>query len=170
MPESVRDRCTISHEYIFLLSERDTYCFDQDAIREPLTESSIERVKHAWKSDRANNGIDGAQGIDVEEMGSRFVPKGERNKRSVWFVSPRPFKETHFATYPPELIEPCIKAGCPAGRVVLDPFGGAGTTGLVSDRLGRNAVLCELNPEYAHMAHDRINGDGGLFGAAEVVV
>ena len=86
-----------------------------------------------------------------------------RNKRSVWEVTTQPFGEAHFATFPPALIEPCIKAGCPKGGTVLDPFGGAGTTGLVADRLGRNAILIELNPDYAAMADRRISDDAGMF-------
>jgi DNA modification methylase len=86
-----------------------------------------------------------------------------RNKRSVWEIATQPFHEAHFATFPPALIEPCILAGCPKGGTVLDPFGGAGTTGLVADRLGRNAILIELNPEYADMAERRIKNDAGMF-------
>lgn len=86
-----------------------------------------------------------------------------RNKRSVWTVTTQPFKEAHFATFPPSLIEPCVLAGCPVAGTVLDPFGGAGTTGLVADRLGRNAILIELNPSYAEMARKRITGDAPLF-------
>jgi DNA modification methylase len=87
----------------------------------------------------------------------------QRNKRSVWTVPTSPFKEAHFATFPPALIEPCILAGCPIGGTVLDPFGGAGTTGLVADRLQRDAILVELNPAYAAMARRRIAGDAPLF-------
>ena len=86
----------------------------------------------------------------------------DRNRRSVWTVATQPFKEAHFATFPPALIEPCVKAGCPKGGTVLDPFGGAGTTGLVADRLARNAILIELNPDYAAIARDRIKGDATL--------
>lgn len=85
-----------------------------------------------------------------------------RNKRDVWTVSTKPFSGAHFATFPPDLIEPCILAGCPEGGTVLDPFGGAGTTGLVADRHGRNAILCELNPEYVSMAERRLTGDAPL--------
>ena len=88
---------------------------------------------------------------------------GMRNRRSVWTVATQPFSEAHFATFPPALIEPCILAGCPQGGTVLDPFGGAGTTGLVADRLHRNAVLIELNPKYSDMAERRIVDDGPLF-------
>ena len=88
---------------------------------------------------------------------------GMVNKRSVWTVATQPFSEAHFATFPPKLIEPCILAGCPTGGTVLDPFGGAGTTGLVADRLQRDAILIELNQEYAAMARRRISGDAPLF-------
>ena len=97
------------------------------------------------------------------ETGKRWEKTETRNKRSVWTVATQPFKEAHFATFPPALIEPCILAGCPAGGVVLDPFGGAGTTGLVADRLQRSAILIELNPDYAAMAERRIRGDSPMF-------
>jgi DNA modification methylase len=94
----------------------------------------------------------------------RDVGTGDtRNARSVWTIATQPFKEAHFATFPPDLAERCIKAGCPVGGTVLDPFGGAGTTGLVADRLQRNAVLIELNPAYADIARRRIEGDAPLF-------
>jgi site-specific DNA-methyltransferase (cytosine-N4-specific) len=90
-------------------------------------------------------------------------------KRNVWTVPIQPFHDAHFATFPPDLIEPCIKAGCPDGGIVLDPFGGAGTTGLVADRLGRDAILLELNPKYAAMARDRLQADGGMMTTVEVM-
>ena len=93
----------------------------------------------------------------------------KRNRRSVWTVNTEGFSEAHFATFPPKLIEPCILAGVPAGGTVLDPFGGAGTTGLVADRLKRNAILIELNPDYAAMAKRRIKQDAGLFAQVEAV-
>jgi DNA modification methylase len=95
------------------------------------------------------------------------APRGERNKRSVWTVATQPYGEAHFATFPPALIEPCILAGCPKGGTVLDPFGGAGTTGLVADRLQRNAILIELNPAYSAMGMRRIEDDAGLFAQVE---
>jgi DNA modification methylase len=158
MPESVRDRCTKAHEYLFLLSKSERYFFDADAIAEPAT------------SDHASgNGFAGRQG-GAEHLpmsggaGSReeWKPGGKRNRRSVWAVATQPFKEAHFATFPPALIEPCILAGCPAGGTVLDPFGGAGTTGLVADRVGRNAILIELNPAYAEIAKKRLQDDAPL--------
>jgi site-specific DNA-methyltransferase (adenine-specific) len=123
MPESVRDRCTKSHEYLFLLTKSERYYFDSDAIKEPATNA-----------------------LDV------------RNKRSVWTVPTRPYKGAHFATFPPDLIRPCVLAGCPGGGVVLDPFCGSGTTGMVALQSGRNAVLVELNPEYLPLIMDRVQG------------
>lgn len=159
MPESVRDRCTKAHEYLFLLSKSERYFFDADAIAEPAT------------SDHASgNGFAGRQG-GAEHLpmsggaGSReeWKPGGKRNRRSVWAVATQPFKEAHFATFPPALIEPCILAGCPVGGTVLDPFGGAGTTALVADRAGRNAILIELSPAYAEIAKRRLQDDAPLF-------
>ena len=98
--------------------------------------------------------------------GSFRAIRETRNKRSVWTIPTQPYSGAHFATFPPALIEPCILAGCPAGGTVLDPFGGAGTTGLVADRLQRSAVLIELNPEYVGIAQRRIGDDAPLFGAA----
>jgi DNA modification methylase len=142
MPESVTDRCTKSHEYLFLLTKSTKYYYDQEAIKEPsanLGETSIrfggskygdsKDPKHATKS------------------GNNYVDSGTRNKRSVWTVATKPFKDAHFATFPPQLIEPCILAGCPENGTVLDPFFGAGTTGLVAQRHNRRWIGCELNPE-----------------------
>lgn len=162
MPESVKDRCTRSHEHIFMLSKSPNYYYDQDAIREPLAESSIERVKYGWKSEKANmSGIlsrTAMKGIDVEQMGDRFAnPKG-RNKRDVWFVNTSASSVSHIAMFPEKLIEPMVVAGCPEGGVVLDPFFGSGTTGLVAKKLNRNYVGIELNPEYAQIAQNRLDG------------
>jgi DNA modification methylase len=264
MPESVRDRCTKAHEYIFLLSKSERYYYDQDAILEPVALGTVERLSQPTLetqagSDRVPGKTNGpmkavsrsgnkerkpasARGVPVDTNGETngavagSVPweGSERNKRSVWTVTTQPFKEAHFATFPPALIEPCILAGSPAmccsgcgapwartverefhhqsdvstdkgvrghdGQkpmddsngwqgfprgtttrrlmgfspacecarpvvpgTVLDPFGGAGTTGLVADRLQRDAILIELNPEYADMAERRIRGDAPLF-------
>lgn len=152
MPESVRDRCTKAHEYIFLLSKSPRYFFDAEAISEPAVgaPSGNKERKKATERGCPNEGT--ASGVPRDG--------GEtRNRRSVWTVSTKPFKGAHFATFPPALIEPCILAGCPEGGTVLDPFGGAGTTGLVAKRNGRNAILLELNPEYAAMAKERIDND-----------
>ncbi len=167
MPESVTDRCTKAHEYLFLLSKSERYYFDAGAIAEPSSELS------GWAKQRAN-GSDTWKYNDTEARrrqtgqsvdSSTFGTTGVRNKRSVWTVTTQPFSEAHFATFPPALIEPCILAGSPEGGTVLDPFGGAGTTGLVADRLKRNAILIELNPTYAEMAERRISNDGGMFGS-----
>lgn len=186
MPESVRDRCTKSHEQIFLLSKRATYYFDQEAIAEPVTPSTIERLGQPTLAEQAGSDrVPGKTNGTMKAVPPRFggskygdndapehrtksgndyeIGDGKRNKRSVWTITTQPFPEAHFATFPPALVDPCIKAGCPEGGIVLDPFGGAGTTGLVADRLGRNAILIELNPEYAAMAERRIGADAGLF-------
>ncbi len=130
MPESVRDRCTKAHEYIFLLSKEPKYHYDHEAIKEPATYAGQSRG------------------------GSKKY--ATRNKRSVWTVSPRPLKGAHFAVFPPALIEPCILAGCPKGGTVLDPFAGSGTTAEVAIQHGRKAVLCELNAEYVEMQKERL--------------
>jgi DNA modification methylase len=154
MPESVTDRCTKAHEYIFLLSKSARYFYDAVAICEETDPANSRDTTCARR-----------QAPPGKVPDSGFV-KGRRyetrNKRSVWTVSTTPYNEAHFATFPTELIEPCILAGCPAGGTVLDPFGGAGTTGLVADRLQRSAILIELNPEYAAMAEQRIRGDAPL--------
>jgi DNA modification methylase len=203
MPESVRDRCTKAHEYLFLLSKSERYYFDAAAMQEP-----VESDKGNANSFRGGAYINGAT-FDNSAGGKRTVsgntrskrdsfkrddskraevfpgqsvgthrpdrdesdyPLGTRNKRSVWTVATEAFKEAHFATFPPTLIEPCIAAGCPEGGTVLDPFGGAGTTGLVADRLQRNAVLVELNPAYAELARGRIHGDAPLFAEVAALI
>ena len=165
MPESVQDRCTKAHEYLFLLSKSPTYHCDMAAIAEASVDpiGSAKRYESACGGEKARAPV-GDSGIDTRTSpeGMREFD-GTRNKRSVWTVATQPFKEAHFATFPPALIEPCILAGCPVGGTVLDPFGGAGTTGLVADRLQRHALLIELNPAYADMARSRIHGDAPLF-------
>jgi DNA modification methylase len=163
MPESVTDRCTKAHEYIFLLTKRERYYYDVDAIKEQAQNRDPGNIHH--------------KGCEAARNGDRFHrtkaglldygPVEFRNRRSVWEIATAPFSDAHFATFPPALIEPCILAGCPKGGVVLDPFGGAGTTGLVADRLGRNAILIELNPEYTAMAERRIKDDAGMFNAID---
>jgi DNA modification methylase len=247
MPESTRDRCTKSHEYVFLLAKSRQYYYDFEAMQEPVnggaharrpveysgakrpgfghgydanpkpryrTEEGWgeKRVPSGWATgtDRAHTELDGNfTGERNARVGRREGPPGNpaerqpakasgreqqdlrtsaafgrdagwrnknntsmaealagvrdtRNRRSVWTVTTAPFKEAHFATFPPALVEPCIAAGCPIGGTVLDPFGGAGTTGLVADRLHRNAVLIELNPAYVEIARKRIHSDAPL--------
>lgn len=177
MPESVRDRCTRAHEYLFMLSKSARYYYDADAIAEDATYAGLKNQDASgFKNPRSFNGKhkNGYRSSDKRRGHSRrhagFNDRwdameraqqcsGKRNKRSVWTVATRGYSEAHFATFPPELVEPCILAGCPNGGTVLDPFGGSGTTGLVADRLGRSAVLIELNPDYAAMAERRIRQD-----------
>jgi DNA modification methylase len=149
MPESVTDRPTKAHEYIFLLSKSSKYYYDADAVRERATSDfgkgktdAVQKYSH-MKRNIAHSGWLGGDGET-------------RNKRSVWTVTTKPFKGAHFATFPKDLIAPCILAGAPVGGVVLDPFTGSGTTGLVSVELGRSFVGMELNPEYHAMAEARI--------------
>jgi DNA modification methylase len=201
MPESVRDRCTKSHEYIFLLSKSKKYYFSQAAILEPCSPNTHARlaqdVQAQIGSERANggtksngtmkavarkpNGVGWGHGTDHKErtrgrvkdnesMNSALaIMPTERNKRSVWTVATHSFKGAHFATFPPDLVRPCILAGAPRGGIVLDPFGGAGTTSLVSMQESRRSIICELNPEYAALARDRIDA-AWLDGAAQMDV
>jgi DNA modification methylase len=152
MPESVTDRCTKAHEYIFLLTKSARYFYDAEAVKEPNANPALKECKKDWR-ERPGNGEwpSGAGG----RMGS--VSEG-RNRRSVWTVATKPFSGAHFAVFPPDLIEPCILAGCPEGGTVLDPFTGSGTTGMVALEHGRRFVGCELNPEYAAMARGRMAG------------
>lgn len=147
MPESVRDRCTKAHEYVFLMSKSPKYFFDGEAMRE-------DAVKGAAGS-TFNSGKTAAHQLGRSSEKAR-VEDGKRNRRSVWSVSTKPFKGAHFATFPPDLIEPCVLAGCPVGGIVLDPFGGSGTTAGVAIKHGRNAVLYELNPEYVELVSSRV--------------
>ena len=167
MPESVKDRCTKAHEYIFLLSKSPKYYFDNEAIKEdsiyaPNKTHEKERAKGYYKGKWSN-----------PEKGSRHdgsfkAIRDKKNKRSVWKVPTKGYKEAHFATYPTALIEPCVLAGCPIDGVVLDPFAGSGTTGIVAANHGRNAVLLELNKEYIDIAERRIKDEAGIFAKTEI--
>ncbi len=143
MPESTRDRPTKAHEYLFLLAKRPSYYYDCDAIAEPATYAGCDRGGSTKRYEQ------NAAGMDNKRYDTR-------NKRSVWTVNARPFKGAHFATFPPELITPCIKAGCPEGGTVLDPFGGAFTTAVVAASLGRRSVCTELNPDYCLLGRERL--------------
>jgi DNA modification methylase len=199
MPESVTDRPTKSHEYIFLLSKSERYYYDQDAIREPWLESSLERLKTGWDGNKkrdwpgsGQNNFDRYMGKTEDEIanlpgrnkrsvwradehrsahmedtprndGARWriadggvAPRGDGNRRSVWEIATQPFAEAHFATFPEELIKPCILAGCPAGGIVLDPFAGSGTTALVARNLQCHAIGIEMNPAYLEIAKKRL--------------
>ena len=148
MPESVQDRCTKSHEYIFLLTKSPKYFYDADAIREKtLAQDNLNR-------DRDNTKLNNTP-VRTRMAGLKTNDYESRNKRSVWSITTKPYKEAHFATFPPDLPELCIKAGSPKDGVVLDPFFGSGTTGWVAQRLGRKWIGIELNPEYIEIADKR---------------
>lgn len=222
MPESVRDRCTKSHEYIFLLSKSKTYYYDADAIAEPVTDSTVSRLSqpgidqqegsarvpgktngnmkavgrggaNAFRGQGSNRDSEtgpanragrdmrnvGAPrfggskyGDDASEQsrtksGNEYVLQPTRNARSVWTINTRPYKEAHFATFPPEIPRRCIAAGTKEGDTVLDPFGGSGTTGEVAQRMGRKCILIELNPEYVKLIEKRLSGAHPLFGGEQ---
>ena len=160
MPESVRDRPTSAHEHVFLLTKSTRYFYDAAAIAEPLA------LPGAADGSRVFGGRSGtrnaAHGDRTEGRAYTKAPDAGRNARNVWTIAAQPYRGAHFATMPPSLAERCIKAGTKPGDVVLDPFGGAGTTGLVADRLRRNAVLIELNPDYRALAIERVREDAGL--------
>lgn len=157
MPESVTDRCTKSHEYIFLLTKSGKYYFDNDAIKEPVAEMSIKRAEYGFNSDRPStkNNSMGKGGIHVEKMGSRFVNSLGRNKRSVWTITTKPYMDAHFATFPQDLIIPMIRTTRP-DAIILDPFMGSGTTAYVARSLGRKYLGIELNPDYIKLADKRL--------------
>ena len=185
MPESVKDRCTKAHEYIFLLSKSDKYHFDSTAIEEPIQDVTALRMLRGVSDTHKN--VNGAPGQTKHSMnqprpnvrkefdssmgggGTSFVGhsgykkadgtlmiKPTRNKRSVWTVNTKPFKGAHFAVFPEELIEPCILAGAPSNGIVLDPFMGSGTTAAMAVRLGRQYLGCELNEDYKPLQDSRI--------------
>ena len=155
MPESVKDRCTKSHEYVFLLTKSPQYYFDYEAIQEPATTPPHNpgNLLHQYRISGPNDRGGHTQWED--NMEKVWGSNGMRNKRDVWSVKPSNYKGAHFATFPEELIEPMILAGCPEGGVVLDPFMGSGTTAIVAKANRRNYIGCELNPEYALMAEQR---------------
>jgi len=197
MPESVRDRCTKSHEYIFLLSKSERYFFNSDAIKEPVAEDTDARYergrsethkwadggpgnqtiaksfahmkksgnkKKSWGTNETDQRAEGEGSVETQ----RGIPwEGSvRNKRSVWSVTVKPYKGAHFATYPQELIEPCVLAGCPEGGLVLDPFIGSGTTAAVAQKCGCKFVGCELNAKYLDLAAKRFRQRGLPFDVA----
>lgn len=153
MPESVRDRCTKAHEYIFLLSKSERYFFDSEAMKEPAVTNDTRRP---YGSKGAN--LLDARGLDAQGKGQqREGADGQtRNRRSVWSVPVRAYKGAHFATFPPALIDPCILAGSRPGDIVLDPFMGSGTTAAVALQHGRQYLGCELNPEYGPLQDERV--------------
>lgn len=192
MPESVTDRCTKAHESLFLLAKRPNYYFDHEAIKEPLAESSVARLSQNVDQQKGSDRVPGKtngpmkavrskrdsfkregskreQAIPGHSVGTHRPDRKEseydlntRNKRSVWTVATRPYKGAHFATFPPALVEPCVLSGSRIGDVILDPFGGSGTTAGVAIAHGRKAVLCELNPDYVSLMDERIKSIAGL--------
>jgi len=172
MPESVTDRCTKSHEYVFLLSKSARYYYDHVAVKEPIADSTIGRTKRGVSSENKN--INGAPGQTKHSLAQprdydADRPVAElRNKRDVWTIASKPFKGAHFAVMPEALVEPCVLAGSEAGDTVLDPFTGSGTVAVVALQHGRNFVGTELNPEYGQIAKDRITKASPMFN--EVVI
>lgn len=179
MPESVTDRCTKAHEYLFLLSKSPKYYFDYAAIREPAVTGGTDIVGSGFarsgfaRSGRRKSKAEGVNGRNVQSRNSEAERRdvvggsfnnnprlrqtdGMRNRRSVWSITTKPYKGAHFATFPPDLVEPCVAAGSRPGDTVLDPFGGSGTTAQVALQQGRSAILCELNTEYVELAKERI--------------
>jgi len=159
MPESVKDRCTKNHEYMFLFAKSEKYYFDNEAIKENTVKKADKRKSaftyadnEEWAKDKDASRISKAKGIAE----ARTKNYAKRNKRSVWWVGPKPFPEAHFAVFPIELIEPCILAGSPVGGTVFDPFGGSGTTAIAAIKHGRNAILTELSEKYIEIAEKRI--------------
>ena len=157
MPESVQDRCTKAHEYIFLLSKSQKYYYDYEAIKEASVdpEGSANRYKTPFfAGEKHESGGYSVAGATHTKGMKEF--DGNRNKRSVWTVTTKPYEGAHFAVFPQDLIEPCILAGAPFGGVVLDPFMGSGTTAQVAQHLGRKYLGCELNPAYAELQNKRL--------------
>ena len=149
MPESVRDRCTKSHEYIFLFAKARDYYYDNEAIKEP--------VKQDWGTRDRSKGKYHNEGTGLQPHSGLTKSYTKKNKRSVWTVNKKPYKGAHFATFPAELIEPCIKAGSEVGDIVLDPFMGSGTTAAVAKSLGRDYIGCELHENYGNLIQKRVN-------------
>jgi DNA modification methylase len=163
MPESVKTRPTKSHEHIFLLAKSVEYFYDCDAIREPHSDDYLTNKRGRQWGDKVRNKAGNGKSAQGDDFESHYHPNG-RNRRSVWTITTKPFKEAHFAVFPPEIPEICIKAGSKSGDTILDPFSGAGTTGLVAEKLGRKFIGIELNPSYVEMSKKRIEDDcGGLF-------
>ena len=181
MPESVTDRCTKAHEYIFMLSQSAKYYYDAKAIDEPVADATIIRCSQDVENQSGSSRVPGKTNgpmkavLKQDGVGKRTYANfneryfkaekrvgrhnsetSRRNSRSVWTITTKPFREAHFATFPPEIPERCIKAGCPIGGIVLDPFFGAGTTGMMAKQLGRDFLGIELNQKYCNMAKRRI--------------
>lgn len=200
MPESVTDRCTKAHEYIFLLSKSQKYYYDHEAIKQPMAASSFDRLNQDVESQEGSERVPGKKNGKMKAVGQYVGGKkhkniedkgqhlhtfnktrnyngqewenedGKANKRSVWTVTTKPFSEAHFATFPEDLIVDCIKAGCPENGLVLDPFMGAGTTALVASKLNRNFIGFELSADYIKITEKRLYSELGMFNPLHQVV
>jgi DNA modification methylase len=190
MPESVTDRPTKAHEYLFLLTKSARYFYDAEAISEPVAGATVERLAQPGLADQEGSPVPFKTNGNMKATPPRFggqkygdsedeqhrtksgneyeIGNGRRNARTVWTIATTPYSGAHFATFPPELPRRCILAGSRAGDTVLDPFAGAMTTGLVANRLGRDFVGIELNAEYAAMAARRMTDDSPLFSGVEM--
>ena len=157
MPESVTDRCTKAHEYIFMLTKKERYYYDHEAVKEPAVSTDIRKFTDNGADKQRGHGRKhaGFNGRYADKIAEQGVPE-TRNRRSVWTVATRPYKGAHFATFPETLIEPCILAGAPLGGIVLDPFMGSGTTAAVAKKHGRQYLGCELNPDYGVLQQERL--------------
>ena len=166
MPESVKDRCTKAHEYIFLLSKNVKYYFDNEAIQEDsVSINSKGEVGKANSTINIGKSVADKEGFEIRDGLKDMGVYRQKNKRSVWTVTTKPYKDAHFATFPHDLIEPCVLAGCPRDGLVLDPFAGSGTTGQVALAHNRKAVLIELNAEYVQLIKKRFGIGTTLFDA-----
>jgi DNA modification methylase len=163
MPESVTDRPTKAHEYLFLLTKTERYFYDAEAIRELESETAcgVRKTFRGGGIYTNGNSFKNDSTLENETHGNRFG-NGTRNKRSVWTIATQPYTEAHFATFPEDLVKPCILAGSRPGDTALDPFGGSGTTGQVALEFGRSALLIELNADYCELARDRTNVTPGF--------
>ena len=162
MPESVTDRPTCAHEKVFLMSRSARYFYDAEAVRSEGVAIS-HPGQRAGKFRSAEDAAANPNGIPRRRAGGSFVARPGANLRNVWSIVPGPFTGAHFAVFPPKLVQPCVKAGCPEGGTVLDPFGGAGTVGLVAMGLGRDAILVEISPEYGEIARARLAEAAPMF-------
>jgi DNA modification methylase len=199
MPASVKDRPTVSHEYIFLLSKRSRYYYDYNTVKMPVLESSLQRNQYAWNSKQRTHDPRESRGEDNRDAGALFKEDGRNRRTADWFnasvedliayheayavwlrrcyedgglvtdqtgdplamvINPQPFNKAHFAVFPERMIEPLIKAGCPEGGIVLDPFLGSGTVGVVAQKLGRDWLGCDISLEYCKIAKDRLMEKG----------
>ena len=161
MPESVTDRPTRAHEYVFLLTKRARYFYDADAIREPVAASTLKDARIGTDRTRDYEGaardFGAGTGASRRNATNAIGSRDGRNARDVWTITPEPCDEAHFATMPPDLARRCVLAGSRRGDIVLDPFGGAGTTALAAVQHGRRALLCELNPDYVEIQRRRLS-------------